>query len=635
MKSSRVLLVSLGIILLAFALRLFRLDFFSLRGDEAFTVLFVQKPLAQMWYETLTVEPNPPLLYFALRGWIALTGDGEFATRFFSAFWGVLSVALLYRLAREIFKPWRAARVYANAHTIALAAAFLIAVNPYQIWHSQDVRNYTLWPALSLLALVFFWQWYRGGAASEIRDKRGALPLLFFVLAELAALYAHYYEAFILLALNLFVFATTWRALKKLAQWLGAQIVLALLYLPYPLILSNRVSAYGEGSGRQGVALWEIMRETFSAFVVGETFSAEWRAWLWLPFALLALASLLYLFARDKRRGLFFALYAGIPTLAVFALNTARPLYLERYLNGIAPAYYLLLAYGFAQILRALDARVKSPNARRVGLALGVGALSALAFFGLRNYWSEPAFAKAPDWRGLARIINARAQPGDLIAQNFPEMSLLYYDRSQLPLVVYPETFLPDAKTAQQLNAVNANFKRVWFIPAAPDFWDPEQYVEQWLDRRGDLLNEWRVGALDLRLYATASQYLNTMTKSDAVFGDTLRLLGYRIVTEQNTPQLVLYWRVVDAPSRDLRIRVRYSDDARFTLGLYEPNASAYPTSVWHKNETVVSQIALESDAARAREWRVSVCDVNGANCLALRAPQNARDHNELLIALP
>ena len=60
--------------LVAFALRAYRLDFFSLRGDESFTVLFVQKPFAQMWYETLTVEPNPPLLYLMLRAWIALAG---------------------------------------------------------------------------------------------------------------------------------------------------------------------------------------------------------------------------------------------------------------------------------------------------------------------------------------------------------------------------------------------------------------------------------------------------------------------------------------------------------------------------------------------------------------------------------
>ncbi len=60
---------------------MFRLDAVSLRGDESFTVLFVLKPFGQMWNEILTVEPNPPLLYLLLRGWVGLAGAGEFATR--------------------------------------------------------------------------------------------------------------------------------------------------------------------------------------------------------------------------------------------------------------------------------------------------------------------------------------------------------------------------------------------------------------------------------------------------------------------------------------------------------------------------------------------------------------------------
>jgi uncharacterized membrane protein len=688
MKISRTFLILCGILLLAFALRMFRLDFFSLRGDESFTVLFAQKPLAQMWYETLTVEPNPPLLYFLLRGWIALVGAGEFATRFFSAFFGVLCVPLAYRLAREMLtlpptrsfeknpsppaplptgagrtlfvavRHWRMRDSLEWRGSIGLLAAFIIAINPYQIWHSQDVRNYTLWPALSLLALIFFWQWYANTRTCPrerpIQRPKGAMPL--FIAAELAALYSHYYEAFILLALNLFVFATTWRDLKKLAQsqvltlfgrfrlsvrtceWIGAQMVLALLYLPYPLILSNRVSAYGEGSGRQGVALWDIARETFSAFALGDTLSAEWRAWLWIPFALLAWAGLIFLFARDGKRGLFFALYAGVPTLAVFALNTVRPLYLERYLNGIAPAYYLLLAFGSVALAEFLPRRVAFSFARYASPAfrgLAVTAIALVAFVALANYWSNPAFAKAPDWRGLTQIINADAQPGDIIVQNFPEMSLLYYDRTRLPLVVYPETYLPDNKTTQQLNAMNANYQRVWFIPAADDYWDPDQFVEAFLNRRDDLLQETRVGDFRLRLYATPSQYLNTMRKVGANFGDTLTLLGYRMDLAMSPPTLVLYWRAQKTPARDYRVRLRLFDAQQ---QVYEartvPVRGTSPISEWRKNQIIVDQQELPFDVRQRRELRLSVCDPNATNCLPIQSAQLQTDGTELWIPL-
>jgi 4-amino-4-deoxy-L-arabinose transferase-like glycosyltransferase len=639
MKISRPFLVLCGILVLAFALRMFRLDFFSLRGDESFTVLFVQKPLAQMWYETLTVEPNPPLLYFLLRGWIALAGAGEFATRFFSAFFGVLCVPLVYRLAHEILTLAPTLSLE-RRRSIGLLAAFIIAINPYQIWHSQDVRNYTLWPALSLLALIFFWQWYSNTRTRppERPSQRLQGAMLLFIPAELAALYAHYYEAFVLLALNLFVFATTWRDLKKLAQWIGAQIFLALLYLPYPLLLSNRVAAYGEGSGRQGVALWDIARETFSAFAMGDTQSAEWRAWLWIPFALLALTGLIFSFARDGKRGLFFVLYAGVPTLAVFALNTVRPLYLERYLNGIAPAYYLLMAFGIVAFAAFLRRHVTGSLARFAPPAfrgLAVATLALVAFVALANYWNNPAFAKSPDWRGLTQIINADAQPGDIIVQNFPEMSLLYYDRTRLPLVVYPETYLPDNKTTQQLNAMNANYQRVWFIPAADDYWDPDQFVETFLDRRDDLLQETRVGDFRLRLYATPSQYLNTMRKLNANFGDTLTLLGYRLDLEMSLPTLVLYWRAQKTPARDYRVRLRLFDASKH---VYEtrtvPVRGTSPISEWRKNQIIVDQQELPLDVRQRRELRLSVCDPNATNCLPIQSAQGQTDGTELWIPL-
>lgn len=604
MRRSRAVWLVVTLTLIAFALRVYRLDFFSLRGDESFTVLFVLKPLAQMWHETLTVEPNPPLLYLLLRGWVAVAGTGEFAARFFSVFFGVLCVPLGGALGRAALRS-RAA---------GLIGAVLIAINPYQVWHSQDVRNYTLWPALSLLALVLFWRWH------DSREARvSARALVLFVAAELVALYSHYYEALTLLALNLFVFATVWRDRRKLVHWLGAQLALAVLYLPYPLILSNRVSAYGEGSGRQGVALWDIARETLTSFTLGDTLDPSWRAWLWIAFALVAVAGLVALFARDRRRALWFALYVGVPTLAVFALNTVRPLYLERYLNGIAPAYYLLAAYALARGAQWVAGRVparRASFARRATLAGGLALALLVAAPALSNYWTNPAYAKAPDWRGLAQLIAAQAQPGDLIIQNFPETSLVYYDRTRLPLVVYPETFLPNARTTQQLSAMNSNYLRAWFIPAAPDVWDPDQFVESWLDHRDDLLEEWNVGEFRLRRYATPSLYLNAMTPVGARMGDSLRLNGYRTERRGSDLRVVLYWRVTQNPAHALDVELTALSAADVLTAVREPPVrGAYPATEWRQNELVVDQHDLPG-AAAATEVFIRVCTAGVFHCL-------------------
>lgn len=614
MRFSKHLFVLSGIILLAFVLRVYALDFFSLRGDESFTVLFVQKPFAQMWHETLTIEPNPPLLYLLLRGWIALAGDSEFVTRFFAVWFGVLGVPLVWRVARDLTpgpSPNRRGE-------IGMIAAFLLAMNPYQIWHSQDVRNYTLWPALSLLALVFFWEWYDGSRKGRILQnpqapQRDTRALVFFVLAELAALYAHYYEAFILLALNVFVFATLWRERRKLLEWMGAQIVLAILYLPYPLVLSNRVSSYGEGSGRSGVALWNVARETFSAFVLSDTLDENLRAWFWIPFALLALAGLVFLWMRDWKRALFFISYLGVPTVCVFALNTIRPLYLERYLNGIAPVYYMLIAFGIVGLSDAIQGKHKalplhfSFLASRLALLIPIGFIASLA---LANYWTNPAYAKAPNWRGLTDIINANAQRGDIIVQNFPETSLLYYDKTKLPLVVYPETYLPDTETERQLNAMNANYQRVWFIPAAQDFWDPYQFVEQWLDRKDDLLEEWQAGDFRLRLYGTPSYYLNAMHPTNLTFRNMLALQGYRTEIRGDELRVVLYWRALNKPDKAYTLKLETLDAEGNIISeqISVPVHGAYPMNLWRRNELVVDQHTLPYSAA-VNTFTVSLCD--------------------------
>jgi 4-amino-4-deoxy-L-arabinose transferase-like glycosyltransferase len=614
-KSAFVLLL----VLVAFALRMYRLDYFSLRGDESFTVLFVQKPFAQMWGEIRTVEPNPPVMYLLLRGWVALAGSGELATRFFSVFWGVLCVPLIYCFARTLTpttpspspfvrgsrRGWRGV----GGEGVALTAAFLVTINPYQIWHSQDVRNYTMWPAFSLLALIFFWRWMH---QDEGAVRQRSLPTLAaFVLAELAALYTHYYEAFILLALNLYalMFFLRRRAVfasktASLLQWAGAQAVLALLYLPFPLLLSNRVASYGEGSGEQGVALWDIWQRTFSVFTLGETLDASVRNLAWIPLAC-ALALILVVRWRRERRGVFFLLYAGVPTLAVFVLNLARPLFLERYLNGIAPAYYLLFAHGIG-LLFTSPYPSPSPTRGTFGLIrrgeglAALAILTVLSLLALMTYFYNPAYAKSPDWRGLARAIDAQRRARDVILQNFPETSLVYYDRSGLPIVVYPQNYLPDAETTRALNALNSKHQRVWFIPAAKYYWDPDQYVETWLDRHDDLLSETRVDTFRLELYSTPAQFLKTMKSAGASVDGFATLIGFRLERQGPVWHVVLYWRAQTTTKNNYNVFVHLvAADESQVLSQVEraPVDATFPTDQWRQNELVVDQYDLPISA--------------------------------------
>ena len=134
------------IILLAFALRLHKLADVPLRGDEAFSALYwTGLPLSQSLRDIATIEPHPPLTYALFRFWGIWVGgiDSVFALRLLSALGNLLGVAAMYGLARRLGgRAW-----------LSLMAALLWALHPFEIWHSQDYRNYALWAGFSVTAL--------------------------------------------------------------------------------------------------------------------------------------------------------------------------------------------------------------------------------------------------------------------------------------------------------------------------------------------------------------------------------------------------------------------------------------------------------------------------------------------------
>lgn len=575
-----------GLILLAFAVRVYRLDAFALRGDESFTVLFVQRTWEGLWRGISTIEPNPPLMYLALRVWVAVAGASEFVTRYFSVFFGVLGVPLLYRLAREMF----------NSYTIAWLAAMLFAINPYQIWHSQDVRNYAMWPTLSLLALVFFWLWWQSEfkvPSSKLRSlnlKPVTWNLVLYVAFTLASLYTHYYDAFILAALNLFVFicAGLARRWQTLVRWIAAQAALVLLYAPWVLFGTNRITTYNEASAEQGVSLLDVLSRTVSAFIVSETVPRDLWSIVWLPLTLALAAILIYLAKQNRERAMFLTLYIAIPTLALYLISMGRPLFLERYLNGIAPAYYLAFAIGIAALIE-----VRSRLAR-LGLVI-----AALFFIGTSAYatWNanfDSAYAKAPPWREMAQAIIAQAQPGDLVIQNFMEVSLYFYLNSYVPLFTVPQNYWFKASDEQLLRKWNAEYRRIWFIPAQPNQWDPDREVEKFLAHYAERVSEHRIGLLRWQLYLTPREFVSKIIPQSARVGNAT-LTGYHV--ERGNPlRVVLYWRAEQSIAKEYSVFVHLVDVNTQIVAQQDraPAFGLYPTTAWQAGESIVDVYELD-----------------------------------------
>src|SRR5262249_47968227 len=105
-------------------------------------------------------------------------GRSEGWIRALSVIPGVLIVLVLHAATRRALSP-----------SIGLAAAWLTALSPVQVWVSREARPYVL---MNLFALLAFVAWDRARGSRRLRSWLG------FGVAAAAALYAHYFALFFL-----------------------------------------------------------------------------------------------------------------------------------------------------------------------------------------------------------------------------------------------------------------------------------------------------------------------------------------------------------------------------------------------------------------------------------------------------
>jgi uncharacterized membrane protein len=131
----------LTITLLALGLRLGRLTFQPLWWDEGTSVYFASQPLSDLTAAT-AADIHPPFYYLLLHFWMLLCGRGEAALRLFSVVIGALTIPLLYGVGRRLFDT-----------RTALLAALLLALSPFHVYYSQEVRMYALVTLLGLASV--------------------------------------------------------------------------------------------------------------------------------------------------------------------------------------------------------------------------------------------------------------------------------------------------------------------------------------------------------------------------------------------------------------------------------------------------------------------------------------------------
>ena len=598
----RLRFILIAILLLAFGLRLHKLADAPLRGDEAFSALYWSGlPLHESLREIASIEPHPPLTYALFRFWGVFIGgiDSVFSLRMLPVLGNLLGVAAMYGLARRL----------SGMAWLGVLAALLWALHPYEIWHSQDFRNYGVWAGLSGVAL---WLGLRLLQGRRMRDW-----LLYAVTASAAAL-LFYTEAFVMLGFGLFAMWNARQDRRFVARLLSLHgVILALVLLLFLILQGDLLSAGGYGGNLESLDLSHIWTRFLPTLLLGETNALP--TWIWLPLLLVCAALCLALRVSPRQLSFLFAI-GLLPTLLLGLVSLRVAVFDPRYALASAPAFVLLLVLGGAALAR-----------NRMRTTLLLLPWLALAGLSLQVYFSDSLPQKAPAWDELGGFLNRWADADDIVIQLSADAAFGYYYRGAAPDVALPESPRQSIEAIESaLETLSAEHESIWVVANANPDWQNAAVVNDWMDASKQLVLQSDASGLGIRRYM--DRQIDTPEHPPmARFGDAADLLDYRFFPERlPTGELLLWldWRLLDPDLSSLKVFAHIYDKAGALLTQRDQPLTASSGELFRE----VYYLPAESLPRGEYELRVGLYDASTGERLLAAGADNLR-LERLLIA--
>ena len=222
------LAILLACLLFVFAYGVGNLKTYPIGHDEANTAFdLFSRSMDQRHNVLQTVESiivlgpqHPPLYFILLNLWHWMAGPDLFVLRLLSAYFALIGVAMVYRLA-----------LISGHRGSAVTAAILLSGLSCFLFYSHIARMYTLLPILSGWVVWSAWKVFSNG-----RPVTRRIWLSLFV-SIAAILYAHYFSIVMIAAVG----ATILIHLKKDKRWIQAIMIMAaggLSFLPWLPVLA-------------------------------------------------------------------------------------------------------------------------------------------------------------------------------------------------------------------------------------------------------------------------------------------------------------------------------------------------------------------------------------------------------------
>jgi len=511
------------LVLVAFALRIYRIDYQSIWRDEGASFYLAKLSIPSI----VTSLPYdwPPFYFILLHFWTRLTGFSELSGRFFSLIFGVLLVPSVYFVTRKVF-----------GMRTALAATAITAFSPLYVVYSQEIRTYSMLP---LLYLFIINKLYQLAGRKELAWREW----IELATAEVLGMYLHYFSVFAVAYVNLFL-AVLWlrnRGAIKLHRWLSSQVLVALSYAPWAWKIIETQTIEGLPI-IVGAIKFDLVSLTWHFFIGGHDLRGHY---LFAPLSsMLAIAffiALLLTFRIDNRRHETMVTFCHwiVPMCITFIAWWWIPLIHPRYILMFTVPLFILMSRIIVVLIEARRGLTTLMS------ALVATVLMATFVLGLDIAYFDSGYFK-DGAREVAEYLQHHCTADDIIIVYAWDYAIPYYYTGNAPIVMM------DIRDPSLLEEVVQGKNRV-FHAYPPITWRDSVLSSFLLEVEGKFVGGERFKDYNLKIYELGQNISLKVQPSSANFGD-LRLTGASYQSEAEADDaicLALSWQLNRATKRN------------------------------------------------------------------------------------
>jgi len=510
--------VILGLIMvIALFFRLCALMKYGIQYDEVTSFAF-----PDMFYSMNVYAPQPVFLYnFVMNCLLGVTGN-EFLLRFPSVFWGIAALVPAYLFACRL-----------TDRKTACIAVFLLAISPFLVCFSQEIRMYSFLFFLGCLSLLFFVIAIQGGS---IRAWIGN------IVCNVLGAYLNFSAVLIIPAqiAYLFLFRKKLKIHRSRIGWVLASQFTAFipwLYIFFRQFVFMLQQTHADKRVYSYIDTIGILNFFFTVknFCSGFYSSDIVRDIMLVIMACLVLVTVRNMYRKHKRATLFFLLMSfSLPMIIMIIFSQFRAIYCDKYMIVSLLPFSVLTAYGISRqktkmlviilsciavlsvmsLQRYYSNRICRSYRERVGVVArkemfkvagvlkkqyekadavihtsGASTLPVAYYFDSSVQRRE--FVKGNDFHlFLKEVYQSLGMENHLIFHNLASSMFYFYEE-------------PDDSLTQALAKRLSGFKRVWLVYSYWERPEPFEKVKKWFDSNCVLLESHPFEGVQVFLYKT------------------------------------------------------------------------------------------------------------------------------------